>query len=426
MNASWIWNRPEWPKFTWDEPRVLTALAAAHRNQGRLLGAVQLLDPGLSTEALAQVLVEEALKTSEIEGEKLDPASLRSSVARRLGLPTAGLPAVARKVEGLVQVLLDATQGHDHPLTLDRLCGWQAALFPDGYSGIHRIGTGALRGEAPMRVVSGPVGRERVHFEAPPNTVLERELAAFLAWFNAHADSMDGIVRAGVAHLWFVTLHPFEDGNGRLARAITDMALAQDEHQPNRFYSLSARIMEHRNRYYDVLEQTQRGTLDVTEWLLFFLEQVASACVAAEGVVAATFAKARFWLAHSGLDLNERQRKVLNRLLDAGPDGFEGNLTNRKYTALAKTSSATASRELKDLVEKGCLMPLEAAGRSSAYRIPWERFISGSTSQKLSNTNPYLSDPEARERDVFTSAASSSAIEGIHAPFRRKKRVTHR
>jgi Fic family protein len=373
MNAPWIWKRPGWPKFTWNEPRVLAALAVARKNQGQLLGAVRMLDPTLSTEAMAQVLVEEAVKTSAIEGETLDPNPLRSSVARRLGLPTAGLPPAARHVDGLVQSLLDATQGHDRPLTAERLFGWQAALFPEGYSGIHRIRTGALRGREPMRVVSGPVGRERIHFEAPPRTELERELDAFLTWFNARADGMDGLVRAGVAHLWFVTVHPFEDGNGRLARAITDMALAQDENQPRRFYSLSAQLMAQRAQYYDVLEHTQRGDLNVTDWLVFFLEQVANACVAADDVVAATFAKARFWLANAGVELNERQRKVLNRLLDAGPDGFEGGMTNRKYTSLAKTSRQTASRELADLVIKGCLVSLNAGGRSSAYRIPWER-----------------------------------------------------
>ena len=330
-----------------------------------------MLDPKLTLEAVAAVLVEDGVTTSAIEGERLDPAAVRSSVARRLGLPSPGLPAASRAVHGLVEVLLDATQYHARRLTFERLLGWQAALFPTGYSGLRKIRTGTLRGRAPMRVVSGPIGRERVHFEAPPRARLEGEVERFLAWFGSPPHDLDGLVRAALAHLWFVTLHPFEDGNGRLARAITDMAIAQDEGQPMRAFSLSAQLLREREAYYGVLERTQRGGLDVTDWLDWFLTQVEAAAEAAETTVADTLAKARFWLRHQATDLNERQRKVLNRLLDAGREGFLGDLNTRKYMGLTRTSRVTAYRELADLVGKGCLEPTGKGGRSSGYRLVW-------------------------------------------------------
>jgi Fic family protein len=368
---SWIWAHPDWPGFRWDQGRLARTLASARLAQGKVLGAIRLFDPKLTLEAVAAVLVEDGVTTSAIEGERLDPAAVRSSVARRLGLPTAGLPAAPRAVQGLVEVLLDATQHHDHPLTRERLCGWQAALFPTGYSGLRKIRTGTLRGRAAMRVVSGRIGRERVHFEAPPRTRLAAELEGFLAWFGSPPRDVDGLMRAGLAHLWFVTLHPFEDGNGRLARAITDMALAQDERQAMRGFSLSSQILREREAYYAILERTQRGGLDVTDWLAWFLTQVESAAMAAETTIADTLAKARFWLRHQATDLDERQRKVLNRLLDAGRDGFEGGMNTRKYMGLTRTSRVTAYRELADLVEKGCLEPTGRGGRSSAYRLVW-------------------------------------------------------
>lgn len=296
---------------------------------------------------------------------------MRSSVARRLGLPTAGLPPPPRAVDGLIDVLLDAARHHDAPLTAERLLGWQAALFPTGYSGLHAIRVGELRGDEPMQVVSGAMGRERVHFVAPPRVGLGADLDHYLSWFNAPSADLDGLVRAGLAHLWFVTLHPFEDGNGRLARAITDLALSQDERRPMRLFSLSAQILRERERYYEVLERTQRGGMDLTDWLGWFLVQVEAAATAADQAVSSTLAKARFWLRHQGTTLNERQRKVLNRLLDAGPDGFEGGLNTRKYMGLTKTSRATAYRELADLVEKACLCPTGKGGRSSGYEVLW-------------------------------------------------------
>jgi len=367
----WIWQQSDWPNFRWDQGSLARALASARLAQGKVLGSTRLLDPKLTLEAVAAVLVEDGVTTSAIEGERLDAAAVRSSVARRLGLPTAGLPAPPRAVQGLVEVLLDATQQHDRPLTRRRLCGWQAALFPTGYSGLRKIRTRALRGEAPMRVVSGRIGRERVHFEAPPRSRLDAELEGFLAWFGSPPPDVDGLMRAGLAHLWFVTLHPFEDGNGRLARAITDMALAQDERQPMRAFSLSSQILREREAYYAILERTQRGRVDVTDWLAWFLNQVGSAAQAAEGTIADTLAKARFWLRHQATDLNERQRKALNRLLDAGRDGFEGGMNTRKYMSLTRTSRVTAYRELADLVEKRCLEPTGKGGRSSGYRLVW-------------------------------------------------------
>lgn len=346
-------------------------LARARLAQGMVLGATRLLDANLTLEAVAAILVEDGITTSAIEGERLELDAVRSSVARHLGLPTAGLPASPRAVDGLIEMLLDATRHFAAPLTAERLFGWQASLFPTGYSGLHQIRTGALRGNEPMQVISGRIGHERVHFTAPPREVLEVELNRFLGWLNAPPTGLDGLIRAGLAHVWFVTLHPFEDGNGRLARAITDMALSQDERQPMRFFSLSAQILRERDSYYDILERTQRGGLDVTGWLAWFLVQVEASATAAEKTVASTLAKARFWLRHQNTNVNERQRKVLNRLLDAGRNGFEAGINTRKYKSLTKTSRATAYRELAELVEKGCLTPTGKGGRSSGYEIVW-------------------------------------------------------
>lgn len=368
---SWIWEHTGWPAFHWRETEISPALARARLAQGRILGAASLLDPALTLDADASILVEDGLQTSAIEGERLDLDAVRSSVARHLGLPTADLPVPSRSIDGLIDVLLDATRRFDAPLTLERLLGWQAALFPTGYSGIRPIRSGQLRGEEPMEVVSGTMGGERVHFLAPPRERLEAELARFLDWFEKPAEDTDGLVRAGIAHLWLITLHPFEDGNGRLARAVTDMAIARDERRPMRLFSLSSQIQRRRNAYYEILERTQRGELDITPWLVWFLVQVEDAALHAHSILARTLGKARFWLRFQALELNERQRKVLNRLLDAGPGGFAGGINNRKYMGLTRASRATASRELADLAAKGCLVPTGHGGRSSAYEIPW-------------------------------------------------------
>lgn len=366
--SRWIWQQPDWPAFRWDEKALLASLSRARLKQGKLLGLRGLLDAGLSREARAQILVEECANTSAIEGERFDLDAIRSSVARHLGLPTTGLPTPPRTVDGLVEALLDATAGFDRPLTLERLCGWQAALFPTGYSGLYRLRAGELRGDEPMRVISSAVGRERVHFEAPPRAGSNENLGRFLAWFASPPPDLDGLLRAGLAHLWFVTLHPFEDGNGRLARAITDMALCQDEGQSTRLFSLSAQIMRSREAYYAVLENTQRGGLDVTRWLAWFLAETSTACDQSETMIGRVIAKTRFWLHYQNAELNERQRKTLNRLLDAGEGGFEGGMNTRKYASLNRTSRATAYRELADLVAKGCLAPI-GEGRGARYEL---------------------------------------------------------
>jgi Fic family protein len=361
MPQTWIWQQPDWPHFCWRDGELSAALATARLAQGKVLGAIDMLSAGLSEEALAAILIEDGVTTSAIEGESLDVEAVRSSVARHLGLPFAGFSKSTRSVDGLIEVLLDATVGYDKPLTQARLFGWQAALFP----------TGRLRGERPMQVVSGRQGRERVHFVAPSRSALPAEMKAFLRWFDHPQADVDGLIHAGLAHLWFITLHPFEDGNGRLARAITDMAISRDEKKPMRLFSLSAQILLEREAYYKILESTQRGGLDVTAWLIWFLKQVQAAASNADQTLKSTLAKARFWSRHQNANLNDRQRKVLNRLLDAGSGRFEGGMNTRKYVSLAKTSRASAYRELNDLVEKGCLKTTAQGGRSSGYEIVW-------------------------------------------------------
>jgi Fic family protein len=362
-----------WPAWRWDDARLIGPLARARLGQGRLLGKVAGLGFDLRLGVRADVLTEETVQTAAIEGESLSLMAVRSSVARRLGLPTAGLPGVERGVDGLVEMLLDATARANEPLTAERLKSWHAALFPTGYSGVRRLRVGDWRrGPEPMQVVSGPPGREKVHFEAPPAGRLEAEMTRFLQWWASSPGTLDGIVRAGVAHVWFVTVHPFEDGNGRIARAIADMALAQDEASPARFYSMSARIGADRDAYYAILEQTQRGDGELTAWLLWFLDCVERAVTASESRLEGVLAKARFWQAHALIPMNERQRKVVNRLLDAGRAGFRGGLTTRKYAAMTRASRATAQREIADLVDKGVLRRRPGGGRSTSYEMVWD------------------------------------------------------
>ena len=319
----YIWQRPDWTSFRWDAQAILNPLSYCRLAQGKLLGKVVELGLGQDSQIHAEILAEETIKTSAIEGEKLEVDSVRSSVARKLGLPSAGLP-VNRNVDGIVAVVLDAAENHDELLTNERLWSWQAGLFPTGYSGLHKIRVGAWRGDAPMRVVSGPVGREEVHFMAPPVEMLDEEMARFLSWWDSSKGCMEGLVRAAVAHFWFVTIHPFEDGNGRIARALTDMALAQDDGQSQRYYSLSSQIMEERDSYYDVLELCQKGDGDITPWLLWFLGCFSRAISRSESILSVVIFKANFWRQHAQSSLNERQCKVINKLLDAGPGGFEG------------------------------------------------------------------------------------------------------
>lgn len=367
--SKWIWERPEWPKFHWDAARLSPLLAATRKAQGELTGMSRLLDPDSDLQAQLEILTSEGVATSAIEGERFDANALRSSLARRLGLPTAGLPPAPRTVEGLADVLMDATQRLDNALTLKRLASWQAALFPTGRSGLSKIRVGQLRGASPMRIVSGPTGRQRVHYEAPPLRGLEGELERFLDWFNAPPTSLDGVLRAGLAHAWFELIHPFEDGNGRVGRALLDRALAQDENRStSRLYSMSARLMAVRSEYYKALQVLSRGNLDATEWLLWFLEQVAAACGDSASTVERVLEKARFWMRHGQSSLNARQHEALNALLDAGPGGFVGGMTNRKYAHLNHVSPATAQRDLADLVARRMLRA-QGEGRSVRYEL---------------------------------------------------------
>lgn len=368
-NQTWIWQQPNWPKFVWDADELSNPLAQARLAQGKLHGVAHILNADLSSEALTSILIQDGITTSAIEGERLHLDAVRSSVANQLGLPNVGLPKPDRAIDGLVEVLLDATQKHNQPLTLQRLCNWHGALFPTGYSGLREIRVGQMRGAEPMRVVSGRIGHETVHFEAPPYEQIDTEMSRFIDWFNSDdSQTLDGLIRAGVAHLWFITIHPFEDGNGRIARAITDMALAQDERLTMRLFSLSAQILAVREAYYNILESTQKGEMDITAWLKWFLTQIQNAVELAQLTVANTLNKAKFWMSHQTKPLNERQRKALNRMLDA-KDGFEGGMNTRKYMSLTKTSRATAYRELAQMVEWGCLQANEKGGRSSGYLI---------------------------------------------------------
>jgi len=364
----WIWELPGWPKFTWDAAALAAPLAAARHAQGELTGAGSLLDSGMDLSAQLEILTAEGFASSAIEGEGFDRNALRSSLARRLGLPTAGLPGPTRSTEGLADILLDAAQGYQEPLTSKKLLSWQAALFPTGRSGLHEIRIGELRGEVPMRIVSGPIEHERIHYIAPPRDRLDRELHRFLAWFNAPPARLDGLLRAGLAHAWFELIHPFDDGNGRVGRALLDRALAQDERRSVRLYSLSARFMAARDAYYAALEQASRGSLDVTHWLAWFLVNFTAAVRDSRHTLDHVLRKARFWMQHAKDQLNARQRKALNLMLDAGPQGFVGGMTNRKYAHLTKTSPATAQRDLAELVELRCLS-LVGAGRSARYEL---------------------------------------------------------
>ena len=353
-----------WPGFRWDHKTLAGPLAALRHRQGRLIGRMETLGFSLRAEATLQTLTLDVLKSSEIEGEILDRDQVRSSIARRLGMDIAGLALVDRNVEGVVEMVLDATQNYSASLTAERLFGWHASLFPTGYTGIRKIAVGRWRDDAkgPMQVVSGPVGRERVHFQAPAAKHLKKEMTAFLKWFNATGNT-DPVLRAGLAHLWFVTIHPFDDGNGRIARAIADMVLARSEESPQRFYSMSAQIRIERKTYYDTLEKTQKDSLDVTPWLEWFLGCLNRAFDSTEETLGSVLSKARFWEGHANTPFNDRQRLMLNRLLD----GFEGKLTSSKWAKITKSSQDTALRDISDLAERGILTKDAGGGRSTSY-----------------------------------------------------------
>ncbi|MDA8453078.1 Fic family protein [Acidovorax sp. NCPPB 3859] len=363
---TYVWQRPDWPQWRFNALALAAPLAEVHRAQGHLAGRMAGVGLAQRDQATLRALTQEVVTTSAIEGESLDLDAVRSSIARRLGVDIGALAPSDRHVDGVVDMVLDATQRFAEPLTAERLFGWHAALFPTGYSGRLRIRTGAWRDDAagPMQVVSGPIGREKVHYEAPPATALDAETAAFLQWFNA-PPAGDPIVHAGLAHLWLVTLHPFDDGNGRISRAVGDMALARAEGSAQRFYSLSAQIQRERKRYYEQLEATQRGTLDVTPWLAWFLGCLLRAVQGADGLVADVLAKAQFWQRWADVPMNARQTLVLNRVLD----GMEGKLSNARWAAIAKCSSDTALRDITDLLGKGVLVRVEGGGRNVAYAL---------------------------------------------------------
>ena len=346
----YIYETEKWPAFSWDQGRLAEPLGRVRHRQGWLLGRMESIGFVMRAEAVLQTLTEDVLKSSEIEGELLNKEQVRSSLARRLEMDIGALAPADRDVEGVVEMMLDATQKFSEPLTKERLFGWHTALFPTGRSGMSGITVGGWRDDrtGPMRVVSGGIGHERVHYQAPPAGGLEREMGFFLDWFNGH-DSMDLVLKAGVAHLWFVTIHPFDDGNGRIARAIADLMLARSENSAQRFYSMSAQIREEREVYYNILESTQKGGLDITRWLEWFLECLNRAFDRTETLLEAVFKKARFWERHAGAPFNERQRTVINRLLN----GFEGKLTSSKWAKLVKCSQDTALRDIDDLVERG-------------------------------------------------------------------------
>ena len=364
----YIWEHADWPHFAWDEATLRPKLDAVRLSQGRLLGQTDAVPDQADLEMDA--LVQNAIRTSEIEGEQLDVGSVRSSVARQLGLERAGLGRPTPESEGLVELLLQATRQPDDRLTQTQLCRWQALLFPGELGPLVKIRLGELRGAHSMQVVSGRLDRPRVHFEAPPRDCLEAELSKFLLWFNTPPPGLDPLLRAGIAHLWLITLHPFDDGNGRVTRAVTDLALAQAERQSVRFYSLSEAIMARRRSYYDHLEQTQSSDLDITSWLDWFIDTLDMALQQAMLRLEPVLAKARFWQSHAEKDLNERQMKVLNRLLDNAGEEFEQGINARKYQSLTKVSKPTATRDLAELQALGCLRRLPGGGRSTRYALP--------------------------------------------------------
>jgi Fic family protein len=362
----YIWQANDWPNWRFDLAALAEPMAEVSRAQGLLMGRLADVGMALRDQASLAALTEDVVKTSEIEGETLSVESVRSSIARRLGVDIGALAPVDRHVEGVVEMVLDATANCNAPVSRERLFGWHAALFRTGYSGLSKINVGAWRDDAsgPMQVVSGPTGRQRVHFEVPPADRLEAETSRFLDWVN-DASNEPLLIKAGLGHLWFVTLHPFDDGNGRIARAIGDLLLARADGSPQRFYSLSAQIQRERKAYYDILERTQKRSMDVTEWLAWFLDALHRAVDQAQFTLDAVLTKARFWHHWAMLPLNERQVKLLNKLLD----GFDGKLTSSKWAAIAKCSPDTALRDINDLLTRGVLRKTDAGGRSTSYEL---------------------------------------------------------
>lgn len=370
MSSRYIHQHPKWPDFQWDFPMTYWRLADVRHHQGRLLGRMESLGFSLQNEATLQNLTLDVLKSSEIEGEILNPAQVRSSIARRLGLDVAGLVPADRDVEGVVDMMIDATQNYKEPLTAERLFRWHSALFPltERRSNMYKLTIGTWRDnpkDQPMQVVSGAMGREVVHFQAPDSDKLDVEMQKFLDWFNATDEMLDPVLKAAIAHLWFVIIHPFDDGNGRIGRAITDMQLARADGSPHRFYSMSAQIRIERNVYYDMLEKTQKENLDLTDWLAWFLQCLDKAMSATDGTLALVMKRKRFWDNNITQSLNDRQRYMLNKLLD----NFEGKLTSSKWAKMAKCSQDTAIRDIQDLISKNILEKEASGGRNTNYLV---------------------------------------------------------
>lgn len=356
-----------WPRFTWKHDQIVPLAAEVRHRQGRLIGRMENLGFNLRAEASLETLTLEVIKSSEIEGEVLDASQVRSSIAQRLGMDVGGLVPADRHVEGIVEMMLDATQRYNEILTDERMFGWHAALFPSGRSGMHKIVAGAWRNNSkddPMQVVSGAMGKERIHFEAPDADRLQTEMNQFINWFNEDL-TMDAVIKAGIAHLWFITIHPFDDGNGRIARAIADMQLGRADGTPQRFYSMSAQIRKERKEYYDILESTQKASLDVTHWLTWFLQCLDRAIAATDETLARVLKKAHFWEQHAAVPFNVRQRLMLNKLLE----GFEGKLNTSKWAKITKTSTDTALRDIQDLMDKQILIKEGSGGRSTSYGL---------------------------------------------------------
>lgn len=366
----WIYEHKGWPSFSWADQKITSKLADIRHRQGRLLGRMEGLGFDLNREALLNTLTNDVVKSSAIEGENLNPDEVRSSIARRLGINIAGLIPASRNVEGIVEMMLDATQSFSKPLTKKRLFDWHAALFPTGRSGMHSIVVGDWRNNAngPMQVVSGPIGRETIHFEAPNADRLDKEMTIFLSWFEEQ-NNVDPVLKAGIAHLWFVTIHPFEDGNGRISRAIADMALARADNTEYRFYSLSSQFEFERKDYYNQLERQQRRTPEITGWLEWFLDCLGRAISSAEDTLSKIMFKSQLWNKINQNPVNERQRQIINRMLE---DDFKGHMNTSKYAKLAKCSNDTALRDIQDLKGRGIFIQNPGSGRSTSYRLPDE------------------------------------------------------
>jgi len=361
--AKYIYEYDQWPEFTWDDKKISVILGKVRHLQGKVFGQMEALGFSIKEEAMLSTLTLDVLKSSEIEGEILNYEQVRSSIARKLGLEYAGIVHVDRNVEGVVEMMLDATQRYNKPLDQERIFGWHAALFPTGWSGMHRIDIGCYR-KGEMQVVSGAMGKEKVHFEAPIPEIVSEEMDEFLYWFN-HETEIDGVVKSAIAHLWFIIIHPFDDGNGRIARAMSDMLLARSEDSSQRFYSFSNQILQEKKLYYQILQKVQHSSGDITEWIDWFLNCMYRALLNTEETLKKVLKKSDFWDKHKETSLNSRQRLMLNKLLD----GFDGKLKTSKWAKIAKCSADTALRDIKDLIEKGILIQEESGGRSTNYEL---------------------------------------------------------